>query len=134
MGAASRARVASAYLSCARVCVCVARARARESGGGLIGRWRHDGGSEKRGHVRSLSNGHPTHPQPRHSPVSPTYLPPPPRSSSSPRFPLLFRHHPPAASLHLILPSPFISAPPQRHYYHYHHHHAPNPYTHRAKL
>jgi len=62
------------------ICMCSRRcalASANRPGGGLIGRWRHDGGSGKRGHVRPLSNGHhppihPTHSQPRHSPVSPT--------------------------------------------------------------
>lgn len=75
---AGGARVSAVY-----TCTCVARAC--ESGGGLIGRWRHDGGSGKRGHVRPLSNGHPS-PDPPYPPSASsfprvTYLPPPPRSS-----------------------------------------------------
>lgn len=79
---------------CMRPCRC-ALASADRPGGGLIGRWRHDGGSGKRGHVRPLSNGHhppihPTHPQPRHSPVSPTATLsapyPPPSHPRPPRF------------------------------------------------
>lgn len=51
------------------------RARGR-MGGGLIGRWRHDGGCEKHGHVRSLSNGR--HPQSARPPnlIHPFYTSP----------------------------------------------------------
>lgn len=51
------------------------RARGR-MGGGLIGRWRHDGGYEKHGHVRSLSNGR--HPQSARPPnlIHPFYTSP----------------------------------------------------------
>lgn len=77
MGAISRGRGWRTYTYLyvgARRC---ALASTDRPGGGLIGHWRHDGGSGKRGHVRPLSNGnhppiHPTHPQSRHSLVSPT--------------------------------------------------------------
>lgn len=77
------------------------RARGR-MGGGLIGRWRHGGGCEKRGHVRSLSNGR--HPQSARPPnlihpfyTSPLLLPYP----SQPSIPL-----PPSKSTLLPPPSP----------------------------
>jgi len=124
---------------CSRRC---ALASANRSGGGLIGRWRHDGGSGKRGHVRPLSNGHhppihPTHSQPRHSPVSPT---------ATLSTPFLFHPRPPrfiSSSFFPFIPAPSIARTHLHHtgtttntiHYHYHYyHHAPNPYTRRTKL
>lgn len=76
-------------------------------GGGLIGRWRHGGGCEKRDHVRSLSNGrHPQSTTP-FSPLSP---------------PLSVTPYPPPRVTRLSL----SSLPP--------YHHAPNPYTRRTEL
>lgn len=105
-----------AYLSRERVCV--ARARARESGGGLIGRWRHDGGSEKRGHVRPLSNGHPS-PEPPYPPPSAssfprvTYLPTATPSLFLPPFPSSFP--PPSPGRLASSHPPFPASPPHRH-------------------
>lgn len=130
------------------VCVAARRcalANADRPGGGLIGRWRHYGGSGKRGHVRSLSNGrhppiHPAHPQPRHSPVSPTATPsaspPTPNSdrlaSSHPLTPRLSPH--PASRSHTHTHTPRCYYHHHRYYHYHYHHHAPNPYTRHAKL
>ena len=99
------------------------RARGR-MGGGLIGRWRHDGGCEKRGHVRSLSNGR--HPQSAHPPslIHPFY-------TSLPYFSLI-RHNPLYPTLPSSPPSclpviPHRFASPS-------YHHAPNSYTRRTEL
>lgn len=103
-----------------------ARARAFEqagggSGGGLIGRWRHGGGSGKRGHVRPLSNGRhppsPFYPPPTLSLVIPPCHLPPPIPAGTRANPIPDRL---ASSHPLPFLSPFIPASPSRRTHRYH--------------
>lgn len=118
---------------CIICCPCV---YARTGGGGLIGRWRHYGGSEKRGHVRPLSNGR--HPRSTHPTSTLCLVIPLPRVTYCHpfrpipnRLALSLRSSPfiPASSHHPMLPPPPPPPPPLCRHHQYCHYHAPNPYT-----